>query len=81
MFLPFCPALISYITVRVYDCREVEFNMKTDLDKLHLLPVWDEGEIPDDSCVAVAYTMSTYRGKRGVSVSFNLQWIIVLGTP
>lgn len=67
--------------VPVYDCRDLEFNMNTDLDKLHTLPSWNEGEIPEDSCIAVAYTVSMYKGKRGQSVGFNLQWAIVFGTP
>lgn len=67
--------------VRVYDAREVEFNLKTDLDKIDTLPAWCEGEIPDDSCIAVAYTLSSYQGKRGPTASFNLHWIIVFGTP
>lgn len=78
----YCRMSTEYrILVRVYDARGVVFNMKTDLDRLHLLPKWQGGEIPEDSCIAVAYTLSSYKGKRGESVSFNLQWIIVYGTP
>lgn len=35
----------------------------------------------DGSCAWVGYTCNRYSAQKGVSVGFNLLWVIVLGTP
>ena len=47
-----------------------------------LLPRF-QGEIPVGSCVVVGYTVNTFTksGDNLKSVSFNIQFVIVLGTP
>lgn len=68
------------VLVPVYDCRNAEFDFSKDLEMLETFPRW-RAEIDEGSCIAVAYTISKFMGKRGVSVGFNLQWIALLGVP
>ncbi|KAG2022476.1 hypothetical protein CC2G_000218 [Coprinopsis cinerea AmutBmut pab1-1] len=67
--------------VPVYDLRGVpDFNFDTDLAGVHRLPRF-QGEVPDGSCVSVAYTVSTFITKGKKSVGLNIQFALVLGTP
>lgn len=70
------------VSVPVYDCREVEIDFSRDLDKLQTFPPWVE-EIPPDSCLVVGYTVAVFKAtaSKQMTVSFNLQWIVVLGVP
>ncbi|KZP23243.1 hypothetical protein FIBSPDRAFT_952300 [Athelia psychrophila] len=68
-------------TVPVLDARGTRFNTTTNLVRLDkILPSFNK-EIPDGSCAWVGYTMNKYSGQKGVSVSFNLLWVVVLGIP
>ncbi|TEB19405.1 hypothetical protein FA13DRAFT_1646929 [Coprinellus micaceus] len=67
--------------VPAYDAREFSVDFNKDLGNLKSFPPW-EGKIPVDSFVVVAYTVSVYwNDSKGWSVSFNLKWVMVLGTP
>ena len=68
--------------VPIYDGRQPKFDPLLDLDKLHNLPLWRDGleDAPKHSLAAVGYTAHTYKTKGGEAhLSFNLQWLVVLG--
>lgn len=68
-------------TVPVLDARGTRFNTNTNLAKLDdILPSFDK-EIPDGSCAWVGYTANRYTAQKGVGLSFNLLWVVVIGTP
>ncbi|KAK6977314.1 hypothetical protein R3P38DRAFT_3237450 [Favolaschia claudopus] len=71
-------------SVPVFDGRNREFDVANNIDNLAaILPKYssDDGEIPNGACVVVAYTVSTYRSAKHQkqNISFNVQWIVVLG--
>ncbi|KAJ7301298.1 hypothetical protein DFH08DRAFT_978929 [Mycena albidolilacea] len=72
--------------IPVYDGRHTGFDASVDIDDLaRILPLYT-GEIPANSCTAVAYTVSNfvkhYPGRDDKQhLSFNLQWVVVLGEP
>ncbi|KAJ7852322.1 hypothetical protein B0H14DRAFT_2580937 [Mycena olivaceomarginata] len=72
--------------IPVYDGRHTGFDASVDIDDLaRILPLYT-GEIPANSCTAVAYTVSNfvkhYPGRDDEQhLSFNLQWVVVLGEP
>ncbi|KAJ7894627.1 hypothetical protein B0H14DRAFT_3646334 [Mycena olivaceomarginata] len=71
-----------------YDDKIVRsgFDASVDIDNLaRILPLYT-GEIPTNSCTAVAYTVSNFvkhaPGRDDEQhLSFNLQWVVVLGEP
>ncbi|KAJ7311793.1 hypothetical protein DFH08DRAFT_973869 [Mycena albidolilacea] len=71
--------------VPVYDARHTGFDASVDIDNLErILPLY-KGEIPANSCTAVAYTISNFVKSSGRSeeqhLSFNIRWVVVLGEP
>ncbi|KAG9219583.1 hypothetical protein CCMSSC00406_0008210 [Pleurotus cornucopiae] len=72
--------------VRVYDGRTKSLNWASDMGKIHeILPQFN-GEVPDGSFAVVAHTVTTYDKKIegavvGTAVSFNVQWVLLLGSP
>lgn len=72
---------LTCISVPVLDARGTRFNTNTNLARLDkLLPPFRQ-EIPDGSCAWVGYTCNKYTAQKGISVGFNLLWVVVLGTP
>jgi hypothetical protein len=78
------PILTQSHAVPVYDARGVELNLDQEIDNLDSLPLFEDfgGEIPSGSCALVGYTVTKFVSiKAGPSVSFNVQWLAVLGVP
>jgi hypothetical protein len=74
--------LFYYSKVPIYNGCNIDFNPNTDFHRLASLPLWKDGQedAPRQSLGVVGYTVHTYNKKNGVpSVSFNVQWLIVLG--
>lgn len=74
------------ILVPVYDGRHTPFDLNKDVENLAaVLPKYEgteDGEVIPGSFIAVAYTATSYNNKdRSVAVSFNIQWVIVMGEP
>ncbi|KAJ2912051.1 hypothetical protein MD484_g8361, partial [Candolleomyces efflorescens] len=73
--------------VPIYDARQAGgFTFAADVADIHTrLPRWpsENGEIPRDSCVAVAYTMSFFFSNTSQqwTVGCNIRWVMVLGVP
>lgn len=67
-------------TVPVYDCRSINVDLPSVLDRLHTLPRWTD-EIPFGAFTVVAYTVAVFRVEKtnAWSISFNLQWAMILG--
>ena len=81
-------ALIRYISVPVFDAREISFDSSIDFDNLPKIFPNFEREVPIGSCVAVGHSVSTYPGKKGVqtgenvtNLSTNVLFVIVFGVP
>jgi hypothetical protein len=74
------------ILVPIWNAIGQKFDFKQMLPKLlrdpTLLPPF-EGEVPPESCVVVGYTVNTFTKAKDhmKSVSFNVHFVIVLGTP
>ncbi|KAJ7870657.1 hypothetical protein B0H14DRAFT_2571237 [Mycena olivaceomarginata] len=71
--------------IPVYDARHTAFDASADIDSLDtILPLY-KGEIPANSCTAVAYTISNFAKGSGRNeehhLSFNIKWVVVLGEP
>ncbi|KAJ7790412.1 hypothetical protein B0H14DRAFT_2626008 [Mycena olivaceomarginata] len=71
--------------IPVYDARHTTFDASADIDSLDtILPLY-KGEIPANSCTAVAYTISNFAKGSGRNeehhLSFNIKWVVVLGEP
>ena len=72
--------------VSQYDARNVDkgksmYNDIISLAKSGNLPKYTD-EIPPDSIVLVGHTINLYEGaSTGYTLSFNIQWVIVLATP
>ncbi|KAK7007944.1 hypothetical protein R3P38DRAFT_2792069 [Favolaschia claudopus] len=72
--------------VPIYDARHTAIDASRDIDNLdRILPRYTRngGEIPNNSCAVVAYTVSQWRNvqKDEESVSFNIRWAVVLAEP
>ncbi|KAF6763377.1 hypothetical protein DFP72DRAFT_801285 [Ephemerocybe angulata] len=69
-------------TIPVYDCRNMPLDLSQDLGRLETFTRWTE-EIPYGSFVVVAYTVAVFRAEKNKAwtVSFNLHWAMLLGTP
>lgn len=76
------PTTYSYVDeVPILDARGKHFNTSTNLVRLdQILPAFN-GEVPDGSCVWVGYTANRYSAQKGIALSFNLLWVVVIGTP
>ena len=78
--------LILCILVPVWNAIGKKFDFGEMVPKLFmdstLLPLF-KGEIPPGSCVVVGYAVNTFKkqGDDMKSVSFNIHFAIVLGTP
>ncbi|KAK7016957.1 hypothetical protein R3P38DRAFT_3202552 [Favolaschia claudopus] len=72
-------------TIPVYNARFTTFNAATDIDRIgEVLPQYTDnnGEIRNNSCAAVGYTITQARYKDGKEhIHFNLKWVIVVGEP
>ncbi|KZP15577.1 hypothetical protein FIBSPDRAFT_958743 [Athelia psychrophila] len=67
--------------VPILDARGSRFNTNTNLPILDkVLPAFKK-DIPDGSCAWIGYTANRYTAQKGVGLSFNLLWVVVLGTP
>lgn len=68
--------------IPVFDATRHEFDPAQDLAHLtDVLPRW-EGEVPEGSCVWVAYTTGMYKDREECNaLAWNIQWAIVLGVP
>jgi len=73
---------LRHLLVPVFDGRSTAFTFGEDLEHLQqVLPAW-EGEIPEGSFAVVGYTVSTFtNSSRLRSLSCNLQFVIVIGSP
>ena len=72
------------IVVPIYDGRQKKIDPNKDLPSLHeKLPVWKKGleDIPVESLAAVGYTVNTFASGSSRQLSFNIQWVVVLGIP
>ncbi|KAJ7278297.1 hypothetical protein C8J57DRAFT_1576747 [Mycena rebaudengoi] len=72
--------------IPVYDGRHTPFDLNKDVENLAaVLPKYEgteDGEVIPGSFIAVAYTATSYNNKdHSVAVSFNIQWVIVMGQP
>ncbi|KAJ7484910.1 hypothetical protein B0H11DRAFT_2413861 [Mycena galericulata] len=65
--------------VPIYDGRKTAFNFSDDVNNLDNES--NESEIPNSSCVAVAYTVSHYSSSSKDSVYFNIRFVVVISTP
>ncbi|KAJ3541029.1 hypothetical protein NMY22_g4059 [Coprinellus aureogranulatus] len=77
-------SLDANATIPIYDARGLpSFDFEANLPRLsEALPPWTGGEIPYGSFVVVGHTIAIYRSKAGNwTLSCNLQWVIVVGTP
>ena len=52
------------------------------MDMLSQLPLWKDGkeDAPSGALAVVGYTVHTYKMKEERNMSFNIQWLLVLGT-
>jgi hypothetical protein len=52
------------------------------LHRLAELPLWKDGkeDAPQGALAVVGYTMHTYNTKQIRNMSFNIRWLVVLGT-
>ena len=73
------------LLVPVHDTQSKAFDFKHlyKLDKI--LPSWDD-KVPAGSFAVVNYTASTYKKIDGAkhtdcSISLNVQWVVILGSP
>jgi hypothetical protein len=68
--------------VPIYDGRNRKVNPNTGLHLLSTLPLWKDGkeDAPSGALAAVGYTVHTYKMKEKRNMSFNVQWLLVLGT-
>jgi len=71
---------LTYILVPIYDGRKAKVDVKHIINKLAAIPSY-HSELPQSSCAAVAYTINTYTRKNDdmKSLSFNIQWAMMLG--
>ncbi|KAJ7724346.1 hypothetical protein B0H14DRAFT_3519649 [Mycena olivaceomarginata] len=71
--------------IPVYDARHTAFDASADIDSLDTIQPLYKGEIPANSCTAVAYTISNFAKGSGRNeehhLSFNIKWVVVLGEP
>ncbi|KAJ7766544.1 hypothetical protein DFH07DRAFT_955302 [Mycena maculata] len=71
--------------IPVYDGRTTEIDLKENIDNIDkLLPRFNDfdGEVPNGSCIAVAYTVSQFLNHDSKeSVQLNIRFVVVLGTP
>lgn len=81
-----CLLYTQYLTIHgivpIYDARQTTGSFEDALKNLRKLPRYPD-EVPPGSCVVVAYTINTWGKQEGgsmVNVSFNVQWVMVLGT-
>ncbi|RXW11200.1 hypothetical protein EST38_g14655 [Candolleomyces aberdarensis] len=68
--------------IPVYDARKVEVDFDKHLDDLSSFPRW-KGEVPVGSFAVIAYTTGTFYSttQEGWAVSFNIQWVMLIGVP
>ncbi|KAJ7835050.1 hypothetical protein B0H13DRAFT_1863691 [Mycena leptocephala] len=70
--------------VPLYDGRGATINAATDIDILDdILPRYEgnDGEIPNNSCTAVVYTVTQWKKKDEEHITFDIKWAVVLGQP
>ncbi|KAJ7201732.1 hypothetical protein B0H12DRAFT_1080993 [Mycena haematopus] len=70
--------------VPVYDGRDADLNAKDCIDDLDAaLPRYKDngGEIPNNSCTVVGYTVTHWLKSGEPQISFNIRWAIVMGDP
>lgn len=66
--------------VPIYDARHAVGSFSEVVKNLHKLPRYPK-EVPPGSCAIVGYTINTWGRQDGgmINVSFNVQWVMVLG--
>ncbi|KAF7371600.1 hypothetical protein MVEN_00015400 [Mycena venus] len=70
--------------IPIYDGRESLLNFSQNIDDLdRVLPRFEDNdcEVPNGSCIAVAYTVSQYETSGKESVTFNIRFVVVIATP
>ncbi|KAJ7205299.1 hypothetical protein GGX14DRAFT_397841 [Mycena pura] len=70
--------------IPVYDGRKSVLNFTRSIDDLErVLPRFEDNgsEVPNGSCIAVAYTVTQYEVGAKESVSFNIRFVVVIATP
>jgi hypothetical protein len=82
----FLPHTNRSFKVPIYDGRMNNgFGFaETDFKALRSLPLYSKGmsDLPNDSLVAVGYTLNTYLGQTGTNfLSTNVQFVVLLGLP
>ena len=59
----------------------MDIDFSRDLDNLTSFPIWSD-EVPCDSFLVVGYTVAVFKAaSKSMTVSFNVQWIVILGIP
>ena len=68
--------------VPIYDARYFHKDFTTALNRIDRLVRFPE-DIPADSCAVVGYTINTFTRPNDTmkSLSYNIQWAIILGMP
>jgi hypothetical protein len=67
--------------VPIYNARNATGSFQEVLKNLCKLPRYNT-DIQPNSCAVIAYTINTWGKQDGgmVNVSFNVQWVMLLGT-
>ncbi|KAJ7893636.1 hypothetical protein B0H14DRAFT_3666246 [Mycena olivaceomarginata] len=70
----------------LYDGHNIAVDVSEDIDNLDkVLPRHEDndGEIPNNSCTVVAYTVSQWKNQKSSEekIGFNIKWVVVLGEP
>ncbi|KAJ7448873.1 hypothetical protein B0H11DRAFT_2332895 [Mycena galericulata] len=66
--------------IPIYDGRNVVLDFTNNIDDLeNILPRFEgnQSEVPNESCVAIAYTVSQFK----TNVNFNIRFVVVIATP
>jgi hypothetical protein len=73
-------ALIN-VAVPIYDARSISANFYEVVANLDELDQFRR-DVPVGSCVVVGHTINTWQKDSNTkSVSFNVKWVMLLGTP
>jgi hypothetical protein len=71
--------MLIKIIVPVLDGRTHKFNLEGDLFILDkILPPFHQ-EVPEGSFAWVGYAVNKFNAAKGISLRFNLMWVVVVG--
>ena len=78
----FQPLIFSLLIVPIYDAQKAKYDRSVESFALQKedLPRFP-GDVPQNACVQVCYSVGTRKNSRiseGVTLSFNVQFVIVL---